>query len=290
MAKSPAHRFGQIIGDILEDTLIEYFAPIARDHGLYVDYKHARAARNGKKEVQWKDINGNQHKLDIVLEEGGSEAHIGVPKAFVEVAWRRYKKHAKAKAQEISAAITPLVAKYSSSGPFFGAILAGEFTENSLMQMKSEGFEVLYFSTQTIEETFACFGINAHWDEKTSEEELQRRVDQADAMTAEEKQAVGKRLMDTNRDHWDRFVGKLQIALERAIEEIRVTALYGRTESFLTVDAACGYVLDSGEVVGEPQTALHRYEITVAYTNGDRIDMQFREKSNAIQFLRQLEK
>ena len=77
MAKSPAHRFGQIIGDLLEETMYEYCKPIADNHGLYMDYKHERDARGGKKEVKWEDINGNIHKLDIVMEKDGTEAEFG---------------------------------------------------------------------------------------------------------------------------------------------------------------------------------------------------------------------
>lgn len=54
MAKSPAHRFGQIIGDLLEETMYEYCKPIADNHGLYMDYKHERDARGGKKRLNGK--------------------------------------------------------------------------------------------------------------------------------------------------------------------------------------------------------------------------------------------
>ena len=120
MAKSPAHRFGQIIGDLLESTLIRYCKPIANEYHMYLDYKHPRPARNNQSEVKWTDINGNTHKLDIVIEQKGSETITGNPRAFIEMAWRRYTKHSKNKAQEISAAIKPLVSRYSEHGPFYG--------------------------------------------------------------------------------------------------------------------------------------------------------------------------
>lgn len=146
MAKSPAHRFGQIIGDLLEHTLIRYCQPVAVEYDMYLDYKHPRAARSNQNEVKWTDINGNTHKLDIVIECEGSEEKLGKPRAFIEMAWRRYTKHSKNKVQEISAAIKPLISRYSETSPFYGAVLAGEFTENSLNQLRSEGFQLLYFS------------------------------------------------------------------------------------------------------------------------------------------------
>ncbi|GHS97259.1 hypothetical protein AGMMS50276_16990 [Synergistales bacterium] len=92
MANSPAHRFGQIIGDILEEAMIDFLQPIARQYSLYLDYRHSRAARNNQKEVRWEDINGNTHKLDIVMEENGSESTLGNPRVFIEMAWLTPKK------------------------------------------------------------------------------------------------------------------------------------------------------------------------------------------------------
>lgn len=47
MAKSPAHKLGQIIGDELETAVHEPLSQIAREFGLYLDYRHPRAARGG---------------------------------------------------------------------------------------------------------------------------------------------------------------------------------------------------------------------------------------------------
>lgn len=287
MAKSPAHRFGQIIGDLLEETMYEYCTPIANDHGLYLDYKHKRGVRGGNKEVKWEDINGNIHKLDIVMEKDGTEMEYGKPKVFIEVAWRRYTKHAKAKAQEISAAIKPLVAKYSDSSPFFGAVLAGEFTETSLEQMRSEGFELLYFPTDMIEEVYRKQGINAHWDESTSEEELQKRVDRMEAMSEDDRKSLKKALMESNEAQWKSFVEKINCAIDRNIEHIRVLALYGGIQEFSSITEACEYVINKPEE--SSGNKIYKYEISVYFSNGDKIEMQFKEKNNAIMFLRQIE-
>lgn len=101
MAQSPAHRLGQIIGDELEAAIRKPLMAIAEEFGLYLDYKHARPTRGGKKIVTWRDLRGNTHDLDYVLEEGGSEEALGRPRAFIEIAWRRYTKHSRNKAQEI---------------------------------------------------------------------------------------------------------------------------------------------------------------------------------------------
>lgn len=85
MAESPAHKFGQIIGDLLELALEPHLQKFARKHKLYLDKKGKRKARSGKK-VSWTDTNGNKHDLDFVLERGGTENKIGTPVAFIESA------------------------------------------------------------------------------------------------------------------------------------------------------------------------------------------------------------
>lgn len=288
MAKSPAHRFDQIIGDLLEYTLIRYCQPIAKEYGMYLDYKHSRPARNNQNEVRWTDINGNTHKLDIVIEYGGSEIKTGNPRAFIEMAWRRYTKHSKNKAQEISAAIQPLVSRYSEYGPFYGAVLAGEFTENSLNQMKSEGFKLLYFSINAIEDAFATQGIDAHWDENTSEETLQNRVVQLEALTETQLQLIGDYLIHNNIEQWEIFLMCLRNALERTLESISVVSLYGNSKIFYNVQEACAYIAEEEKEVTFTKDSFYRYEIVVKYSNGDKIDMQFREQQAAIASLNRL--
>ena len=86
MAHSPAHRFGQIIGEVLEATIHGPLKDLCRRHGLYLDSKHPRAARKGLSKVAWKDLKGNTHDLDYVIEQGGTEETLGTPKAFIEIA------------------------------------------------------------------------------------------------------------------------------------------------------------------------------------------------------------
>ena len=89
MALSPSHRFGQIIGDLLEEVMGPQFEIFCSSRGLYLDKSGVRgAARDGKK-VSWLDKYGNSHDLDFVIEKGGSANVRGRPLAFIEAAWRR---------------------------------------------------------------------------------------------------------------------------------------------------------------------------------------------------------
>ena len=144
MAQSPAHKFGQIIGNLLEAVIYPLLLKYCNKKTLYLDKVGLRLARQGKK-VSWTDKYGNVHDLDFVIEKNGTDKKIGKPVAFIESAWRRYTKHSRNKAQEIQGAILPLAETYSESNPFLGAILAGVFTEGALNQLKSHGFSVLYF-------------------------------------------------------------------------------------------------------------------------------------------------
>jgi len=112
MAEAPGHRLGQIIGETLEASIEPVLKGLAKEHGLYLDSAGHRPARQGKK-VTWVDDRGNRHDLDFVLERGGTDEKLGTPAAFIEIAWRRYTKHSKAKAQEIQGAIEPLFARFS---------------------------------------------------------------------------------------------------------------------------------------------------------------------------------
>ena len=282
MAKSPAHRFGQIIGDLLEKTLIRYCKPTAIKHGMYLDYKHCRPARNNQNEVRWQDINGNTHKLDIVIEAGGTEEVMGKPRAFIEIAWRRYTKHAKNKTQEISAAIKPLVLRYNDSSPFYGVVLAGEFTKNSLEQIQSEVFKLLFFSTIEIEKAFASEGINAHWEENTPDEELLNRVKQAEALSAQQLEKIGDYLMSNKTEQWVSFVNSLKNALCRTLLSIHITSLYGDSKEFTSIKDACDYINLETSPITFTQEAFQKYEIVIKFSNGDRIEMQFKEKQTAL--------
>ena len=134
---------------------------------LYLDHqKKDRPARAGKK-VSWADQYGNTHDLDFVIERDGTDQQIGRPLAFIETAWRRYTKNSRNKAQEIQGAILPLAEKYRWNNPFLGTVLAGVFTDGSLEQLRSLGFNVLYFPYDSLVAAFHSEGIDIAFDEDT---------------------------------------------------------------------------------------------------------------------------
>ena len=118
MAKSQSHQLGEFIGNFFEDLMKNPIREFSNRNGLYFDTNGPRKARNNRKTLSWKDVHGNSHRLDFVLEKGGTESVFGEPVAFIELAWRNYTKHSKNKVQEISGAVNPISDKYKMSKPF----------------------------------------------------------------------------------------------------------------------------------------------------------------------------
>lgn len=283
MAESPSHKFGQLIGNLLEELIEPFLSTFARRNGLYLDYqKNSRTARKGKK-VTWEDPYGNLHDLDYVLECGGTDVVLGTPLAFIEVAWRRYTKHSRNKAQEIQGAILPLAEKYKWSNPFLGAVLAGVFTDGSLEQLRSLGFHVLYFPYDTIVEAFASCCINVAFDESTPDAEFQNCVQQIEGAEPLIMRRVKEHLSDANKAGIEKFVTSLKLRLDRMVQKVVVIPLYGVSNEFATIDDALRFLDDHS--IYEGCGDFRKYEVLISFTNGDRVEGSFKDKKKIREFL-----
>ena len=283
MAKSPPHKLGQLIGNLLEDLIEPLLASFAERNDLYLDYqKNHRSARQGKK-VTWEDQYGNVHDLDYVLEHDGSDDSMGTPVAFVEVAWRSYTKHSRNKAQEIQGAILPLAEKYQWSNPFLGVVLGGEFTGKAREQLSSLGFHVLYFPRKTIIEAFASENIEIAFDEDTPDSEFKKCVNKIEKASSKTMQNVKDHLSAANKVEIDKFTDALEKRFDRSIKRVMVIPLYGRLNEFATIDEALRF-LDSHSV-REGADDFQRYEVQISYSNGDRVECTFKEKTKVRDFL-----
>lgn len=280
MAESLSHKFGQLIGELLELALEPHLQKFSKKHKLYLDKKGVRKARSGKK-VTWTDSKENKHDLDFVLERGGTENKIGVPVAFIESAWRRYTKHSRNKAQEIQSAILPLANKYKNSSPFVGVVLAGVFTEGALSQLKSLGFGVLYFSYDSVIKAFAKFGIDASFDEKTAEFDFRKKIDSWNKLV--NKEDVAKELLKLNKKGVDEFFNSLSDTISRFIERIIILPLHGREAISTSVSDAIEFL--NKYLEDKPKLPLSKYEIIIKYNTGDRIEASFKDKKDSIKFL-----
>ena len=283
MAQSPAHRLGQIIGDILEASVRKPLQELADQYGLYLDYKHKRSARDGKSSVAWQDSYGNTHDLDYVFETGGSEEIRGRPRAFIETAWRRYTKHSRNKAQEIQSAVMPLADTYSDCRPFLGVVLAGVFTRGSLSQLRSHGFSVAYCPYDTVAQAFYEEGFDVKSDENTSEEELLRKVDSLELLTTDERLRIEEAILRLHNDQFEVFFNAMRTCLTRVVEYVFILTLSGDTRRFDTVRDAIDFV--NGYDQGASVSGFVRYELNIRYSNGDEIRGAFQDRTEAINFL-----
>ena len=288
MAESPAHKLGPIIGDELEAAVYEPLLAIASDFGLYLDYKHARAARNGRQKVAWTDRYGNTHDLDYVLEEGGSEDALGRPRAFIETAWRRYTKHSRNKAQEIQGAISPLAETHHSHCPFLGVILGGVFTNGALDQFRSHGFNIAYCPYETVVRAFANGGIDVSSEEVASDAELERKVRAFNRLSSVRRARIAKEIRRLHADQFDRFFNDLRSCLGRLVQHIFVLTLSGTSRRFDRIDHAIRFIADHDQA--EPASDFVRYELNVRYSNGDDIRANFATRESAVEFLLSIER
>lgn len=282
MAISPAHKLGQIIGDVLEVAIEPILKKFAEKHNLFLDKKGSRKARPGLK-VTWTDSRKNSHDLDFVLERGGTEEKIGTPVAFIEVAWRRYTKHSRNKAQEIQGAIVPLAETYSNSAPFKGVVLAGVFTQGALQQLKSLGFCVLYFDYDSLLQSFKQVGIDVSFDERTSLRTLEIKVKKWDSLGGKDKARVSVELIKNNSKNVNEFIVNMERAVARNIEIVRILPLHGRMFEYKDLSDAINFIKKYDEEKGNG--SISRYEVEIRYSNKDEIRGIFEDKEKAIDFL-----
>ena len=288
MALSPSHRLGQIIGEELEAAISRPMSEIAAEFGMYLDYQHSREVRGGKKKVGWDDSMGNTHYLDYVIEEGGSDATQGRPRAFIESAWRRYTKHSKNKTQEIEGALRPIAEKYRNSSPFLGVILAGEFTGPSLEQFKSHSFNVLYCPYQTIVQAFKNAGADVSFGEGTSDQEMQSKVDAFEKLSKRKRSRIAEQIRILNAERFTEFFDRLKTSLSRRIDRVFVLPLSGASQWFYTVQDAINFISSYNQ--SAPSYSFVRYELNVRYSNNDEIRATFHDRQTAIEFLSSIDR
>lgn len=283
MAESPAHRFGQVIGELLESVVLPQLEDFCRNQGLYLDHqKRDRLARSGKK-VSWTDQYGNAHDLDFVIERDGTDQAIGRPVAFIESAWRRYTKHSRNKAQEIQGAILPLAEKYRWNNPFLGTVLAGVFTEGSLDQLRSLGFHVLYFPYESIVAAFRSEGVHIAFDEGTPDRVFRQTTARIENTPPETMARIRTHLVAANQAAIDGFFTALRRRLGRHVTRVVVVPLYGRVNEFATIEDALRFL--DAHTIHEGSGEFRKYEIRVEFSNGDKVEAFIEAKDKVKEFL-----
>lgn len=290
MAESSSHKFGQELGKLIEDIVLnDILKPrleqFVQSKNYYLDWQRTRPARTGKK-VTWKDKYENKHDLDFVIEVDGNDCQLGTPVAFIECAWRRYTKHSKNKAQEIQAAILPIIELHNLSAPFYGAVLAGEFTKPALDQLRNNGFAIIYIPYQDVVAAFKEINFDIAFDETTLDKAYTTASKQLAALVSSDRKKLGEALIRVSKQEVDRFMDTLRKSLERSIVKIIIIPLFGIRYEFKSIDDA---VIELNTLdIEHPSGEFERFEVIVDYNNNDTIRATFQNKNLLADFLRKL--
>jgi len=161
-------------------------------------------------------------------------------------------------------------------------VLAGEFTGGSLNQLKSLGFGVLYFPYETVVKAFHKFGINAASDEGTPEREFREKIDSWSKLP--NKVDLAKELLKLNKKNVNEFFISLSESVSRFIERVIILPLHGQESSSTNITEAIDFINKYSEE--KPKQLLIKYEIIIKYNTADRIEASFKDKNNAIKFLK----
>jgi len=285
MSAAPGHLLGQLIGNLLEDALKPELQKLASSNGLFLDFKGPRVPLRTGVKVTWSDELGNTHDLDFVLEHGGNSATQGIPAAFVECAWRRYTKHSKAKAQEISAALDSLLIKWTNYKPIGAAVLAGDWTQNAIAQLTSNGYVVLHFDFPKTVEVFELHGVNIQGEgESTSDTFWLKQCHILQKMTGKQRESLIQDMRKRMSEDLKAFVEELENRVVRKVSRVCITPLHGDQLSFLKISDAIGAV--QAYSMRPIEASFIRFEIRIDYTNGDHIEANFVSQKTAIDFMK----
>src|SRR5690606_19453608 len=91
---------------------------------------------------------------------------------------------------------------------------------------KSLGFGVLYFPYESVVKAFAKFGINAAFDEKTTEADFRKKIENWNKLL--NKEGVAKELLKLNKKSVNEFLTSLSNSVSRFIERIIILPLHGQ--------------------------------------------------------------
>jgi len=131
---------------------------------------------------------------------------------------------------------------------------------------------------------FQKVGINASYDEDTPDSAFQKNVDTWDALTEERKKLVGEALVNLAAEGLESFLRKLELTVSRRLKAVRIAFLYGRTSEFGDAKQAMEFI--SAHAVAPATEAFVKFELTVEFTNGDRVNGTFTGKEAATSFLK----
>lgn len=150
----------------------------------------------------------------------------------------------------------------------------------------NQDFCVLYIPFENVVEVFKGFNIDIYFDEQTQDSEFLRIISKVKELVSESqgREAFRGAFIAHNDKIISNFLTKLENFLKRQISYISVIPLHGRESKFVTVDQTINFLISYHGV--PTNVTVNRYIIEIVYNDGSRISCDFREKSAALNYLR----
>jgi hypothetical protein len=143
------------------------------------------------------------------------------------------------------------------------------------------GFGVLYFPYDSVVKAFKKFGINADFDENTTEIDFKQKIN--DWQNHVNKENIAKELLKLNKNQVDVFFELLTISVSRFIDKIYILPLHGQESSVNSINEAITLLKKYADT--NEKLPFVKYEIIIKYNTGDKIEASFKDKKDAIKFL-----
>ena len=131
---------------------------------------------------------------------------------------------------------------------------------------------------------FKKFGIDATSEENTPDSKFSKKVAAYEGLSNARRAILPKLLLATQKKDVAEFMAALERVVSRQIERIIVLPLHGKFADLATIDEAIKFIESYKEEANAQP--IERYEIQVRYNNDDSIHGSFRDKSDAMAFLR----
>jgi hypothetical protein len=216
MGSAPAKKLGQMIGSVLQDAYYKHFEDFARANNLYLDSdgQERPGVRDGS-ELTWLDGSDVKRKVTYALETGGSKSKQGEPFAFVRANWRRDKKHSTQVAEAI-VALLALGRRFKRNPPHNIAILAGEYSDSALLDLRANGFRaVVVVPSHVVIAAFADWNIDISGGDLRDDPFWNRQVEKIYGLSDAKRRSLVTRLYDDTADRFAPLFADLATTTEQ---------------------------------------------------------------------------
>ena len=171
-----------------------------------------------------------------------------------------------------------------NSVSFKEAILSGLFSEGALCQVRSLGFNAVYFPYSSVIEAFTQVGIDGTYDEDALDTIFQQKVYHWEALLDTRKTRVQTAMLESAISGLDKSKVSLAASVSGAIQDIIVLQLHGQKYEAASINEAVALLEAYEETRASSRFEL--YQIHIRFNNGSETVGTFDNKPSAVEFLR----